>query len=132
GTLLPIGGYKGSGLALIIGLLAGVLNGGAFGRDVRDFGTAATGEANTGQFVVALDVARFLPLAAFTAAVGRHIPDFPAATRPPGSSALALPRGAPRRRRAERSRDGGVVSPALLVHLDEPATKLKLRRLGEH
>src|SRR5262252_9739220 len=26
GTLLPIGGHKGSGLALVIGLLAGVLN----------------------------------------------------------------------------------------------------------
>ena len=37
GVLLPIGGYKGSGLALMIGLLAGVLNGAAFGRDVIDF-----------------------------------------------------------------------------------------------
>ena len=35
GVLLPIGGHKGSGLALMIGLLAGVLNGAAFGRDVR-------------------------------------------------------------------------------------------------
>ena len=37
GVLLPIGGHKGSGLALIIGLLAGVLNGAAFGRDVVEF-----------------------------------------------------------------------------------------------
>ena len=37
GVLLPIGGHKGSGLALIIGLLGGVLNGAAFGRDVVDF-----------------------------------------------------------------------------------------------
>ena len=36
GVLLPIGGHKGSGLALMIGLLAGVLNGAAFGRDVID------------------------------------------------------------------------------------------------
>src|SRR5262249_7814899 len=47
GTLLPIGGHKGSGLALIIGLLAGVLNGAAFGRDLREFGTDAKREANT-------------------------------------------------------------------------------------
>src|SRR4029450_10802609 len=71
GTLLPIGGYKGSGLALIIRLLAGVPNRAAFGRAVRDFGTDAREEANTGQFVVALDVARFLPLATFTAEVDR-------------------------------------------------------------
>jgi L-2-hydroxycarboxylate dehydrogenase (NAD+) len=34
GLLLPIGDYKGSGLSLIIGLLAGTLNGAAFGREV--------------------------------------------------------------------------------------------------
>src|SRR5215470_8836212 len=31
GLLLPIGGYKGAGLALVLGLLAGTLNGAAFG-----------------------------------------------------------------------------------------------------
>jgi L-2-hydroxycarboxylate dehydrogenase (NAD+) len=31
GLLLPIGGYKGSGLAIVLGLLAGTLNGAAFG-----------------------------------------------------------------------------------------------------
>ncbi len=33
GFLLPIGGYKGYGLALVFGLLAGTLNGAAMGRD---------------------------------------------------------------------------------------------------
>ena len=37
GLLLPIGDYKGYGLSLIIGLLAGTLNGAAFGRNVIDF-----------------------------------------------------------------------------------------------
>ena len=37
GFLLPIGGYKGYGLALIVGLLAGTLNGAAMGQDVIDF-----------------------------------------------------------------------------------------------
>ena len=35
--LLPMGGYKGAGLALMIGMLAGVLNGAFFGRDCVDF-----------------------------------------------------------------------------------------------
>ena len=34
GFLLPIGGYKGYGLALVVGLLAGTLNGAAMGKDV--------------------------------------------------------------------------------------------------
>src|SRR5262249_26848818 len=59
GVLLPIGGYKGSGLALLIGLLAGVLNGAAFGREVIDFTAPGSEECNTGQFMIAVDVSRF-------------------------------------------------------------------------
>ena len=37
GLLVPIGEYKGYGLSLIVGLLAGVLNRAAFGQEVIDF-----------------------------------------------------------------------------------------------
>ena len=59
GFLLPIGGAKGYGLAMAIGLLAGVLNGAAFGSDVVDFTTDTTSPTNTGQFVAAIDIAAF-------------------------------------------------------------------------
>ena len=64
GTYLPMGDYKGSGLSIIIGLLAGPLNGAAFGRDIRDFAAPVGGDLNVGQFIIALDVAR--------AAAGHH------------------------------------------------------------
>ena len=63
GVLLPMGEYKGAGLALMLGLLGGVLNGAAFGRDVVDFNADDASETNTGHFMVAIDIARFLPLA---------------------------------------------------------------------
>ena len=47
GFLLPIGGYKGYGLALGFGLLAGTLNDAAFGRDVIDFNKDDTTPTNT-------------------------------------------------------------------------------------
>src|SRR5262249_6230466 len=75
GLLLPIGGYKGSGLAIMLGLLGGVLNGAAFGRDVIDFNYNQDGATNTGQFMVAIDVARFVPLATFAAETDRHLAD---------------------------------------------------------
>lgn len=59
GFLLPIGGAKGFGLSVAIGLMAGVLNGAAFGSDVVDFTNDTTSETNTGQFVMALDPAAF-------------------------------------------------------------------------
>jgi L-2-hydroxycarboxylate dehydrogenase (NAD+) len=93
---------------------------------VRDFGTDARDEANTGQFVVALDVARFLPLATFTAEVDRHVRDFRASARLPGFDAIRIPGEARRRRKTERGRDGITLTPALLTQLDELAARLKL------
>jgi hypothetical protein len=61
GVLRPMGEYKGGGLALMIGLVAGVLNGAAFGRDVIDFNAADDSATNTGHCIVAVDIARFLP-----------------------------------------------------------------------
>ncbi len=49
GFLVPIGGYKGAGLNIVIGLLAGTLNGAAFGRDVVNFRTELATPTNTGQ-----------------------------------------------------------------------------------
>src|SRR5262245_16676671 len=126
GSLLPIGGHKGSGLALIIGLLAGALNGAAFGRDVRDFGTTTTDEVNTGQFVIALDVARFLPPEKFAAEVDRHVRDLRASARLPGVDAIRIPGAERRRRRDERSRNGIVLAPALIKQLDALASNLAL------
>src|SRR6185312_2644904 len=63
--LLPMAGYKGAGLAIMIGMLAGVLNGALFGRDCVDFNAEPDKLTNTGQLVVALDPARFQPLATF-------------------------------------------------------------------
>ena len=63
GHLLPIGEYKGYALSLIIGLLAGSLNGAAFGRSIVDFLKNPATPTNTGQSVLALSVEAFLPVA---------------------------------------------------------------------
>src|SRR6266446_5588734 len=66
GLLLPIGDYyKGYGLSLMTGLLAGTLNQAAFGRDVVDFVKEQGKAANTGHAIVAVSVEAFAPAAAF-------------------------------------------------------------------
>ena len=62
GFLVPIGGYKGSGLTMAIGLLAGVLNGAAFGRSVVDHRADASTPTNTGQLLVAFRADLFRPV----------------------------------------------------------------------
>ncbi len=84
GLLMPIGGHKGSGLALVLGLLAGVLNGAAFGREVVDFNADDESACNTGHFIIALDVSRFLPIAAFKAQIDRQLRDLKSSPVLPG------------------------------------------------
>src|ERR1700682_1921155 len=65
GFLVPVGGPKGYGLALMFGLLAGTLNGAAFGRDVVDYTVDSKTASNTGQSIMAVDIATFADVQAF-------------------------------------------------------------------
>jgi L-2-hydroxycarboxylate dehydrogenase (NAD+) len=131
GILLPIGGYKGSGLAIILGLLAGPLNGAVFGRDVIDFNADDASECNTGHFIIALDVARFTPLQEFCAEVDRHLRDLRNSRRLPGFDAIRLPGEQRRRRREERLRDGVPMPQELIVQLDKLAGELNVKQLRD-
>jgi LDH2 family malate/lactate/ureidoglycolate dehydrogenase len=124
GLLLPIGGYKGSGLALVLGLLAGTLNRAAFGRDVVDFNADEESFGDTGHFIIALDIARFRPLADFTAEVDRHLRDLRGSRKLPGFDAIRLPGEERRRRRVDRVANGVPMSRELLVQLDRLAGEL--------
>jgi L-2-hydroxycarboxylate dehydrogenase (NAD+) len=130
GVLLPIGGYKGSGLALTIGLLAGTLNGAAFGRDVIDFNQPGTQETNTGQFVAAIDVKRFVPMETFGAEVDRHLAELRASKRLPGVERIRTPGEDRVRRRAARVRDGLALPLPLGKQLDELAATLGIAPLA--
>jgi LDH2 family malate/lactate/ureidoglycolate dehydrogenase len=130
GVLLPIGGYKGSGLALMIGLLAGVLNGAAFGHEVIDFTAPGTEQCNTGQFVIALDVKRFAQPEVFAREVDRHLRDLRASARLPGVDAIRHPGEQRQKRKMERERDGVPLAAGLVKQLDELAGALKVKPLS--
>jgi L-2-hydroxycarboxylate dehydrogenase (NAD+) len=131
GMLLPIGGYKGSGLAIMLGLLAGTLNGAAFGRDVIDFNYNQEDATNTGQFVVAIDIKRFTPLATFVAETDRHLAGLRASKRLPGVEDIRLPGDRRRACRIERLHNGVPLPAALLAQLDKLARDLNVQTLSE-
>ena len=124
GVLLPIGGYKGAGLALILGLLAGTLNGAGVGRAVVDFNADERSTANTGHFILALDVRRFIDPALFAAAVVAHLDELRASAPLPGADPIRLPGEERARRRAERVRTGIPIPPALATVLDRLGERL--------
>src|SRR3954451_22517048 len=130
GLLLPIGGYKGSGLAVMLGLIAGPLNRAAFGADVVDFNADDASETNTGHFIIALDIARFLPLAEYKAEVDRHIAALNASQRLPGVDEIRMTGERRRQSREERTRDGFPLSAALVAQLDKLAAELSVKPLS--
>ena len=58
GFLLPFGGYKGYGLALMVDLLAGVLSGGAYLTHVKSWLDQPAEPGNLGHFFIVIDTRR--------------------------------------------------------------------------
>ena len=127
---MPIGAYKGSGLALVLGLLAGPLNGAAFGREVFDFNYNDTDVCNTGHFIVALDVKRFTALDTFKAEMDRHLRDLRTSKPLPGVDAIRLPGQERRARRADRLKNGVPLPRELITQLDAFASELGVKPLA--
>ncbi|HUC52346.1 MAG TPA: Ldh family oxidoreductase [Xanthobacteraceae bacterium] len=126
GHLLPIGDYKGYGLSLIIGLLAGALNGAALGRDVIDF-VKNTGQAtNTGQAIAALAVETFMPASEFKRAVDRIIRDIRNSQKLPGVERIWLPGEQSHAKLLDRRAHGVPMPKSLRESLDTVARELNI------
>ena len=107
GFLLPIGGPKGYGLSVAIGLLAGVLNGAAFGADVVDFTSDTSSSTNTGQFVMALNPIAFGLGDGFALEAARVFAEMRASTPLPGHDPVRLP-GDGKSEEAQSRREKGI------------------------
>ena len=131
GFLLPIGGYKGYGLALVVGLLAGTLNGAAMGRDVVDFNKDDVTPTNTGQAIVAIDPAAFGDIDAFKSAVDRLVRDLRASERLPGVERIWMPGEQSHAKRAAQTRAGIAIAPGLRQTLARLAADIGIEPLEE-
>lgn len=129
GFLMPIGGYKGSGLNIAIGLLAGALNGAAFGRDVVDQNADLASPTNTGQAMFVMRPDLFRPDGS-GAAVAEHLAELRGSgSNRPGP--LRLPGDEAARLEAENRAEGIAVSPKLLDELDGLARRLGAEQLQD-
>jgi LDH2 family malate/lactate/ureidoglycolate dehydrogenase len=130
GLLLPIGGYKGYGLSLIFGLLAGTLNGAAMGRDVVDFNADDTSVTNTGQAILAINIEAFGDAAGFRRNVDRLSREIRESERLPGVERIWLPGEQSRLTRLKRETDGVPIPQALRATLDRLADEVGAPRLA--
>src|SRR5579862_1083827 len=134
GMLLPLGGmeagYKGYGLAMIIGLLAGTLGGAAMGKDVIDFNHDDDSVTNTGQAIAAINISAFIDIATFKAAVDTLARDIRGSARMPGVARIAMPGERSHETRLARAKNGIPIAPALAQNLNQVADELGMAKLG--
>jgi LDH2 family malate/lactate/ureidoglycolate dehydrogenase len=130
GFLMPIGGYKGYGLALIVGMLAGTLSGAAMGKEVIDFNHDFVTPTNTGQAILAIDIRAFGELAAFKARVDHLVREIRASERMPDVDRIWLPGEQSHAKRVQQERDGIALAPALVAQLTQFAKDIGIAPLN--
>lgn len=120
GLILPLGGPKGSGLSLMMEILAGVMTGAAFGGDVGNQYTKFDGPQNVGHMIVAFRPGAFVGddyqtrMAELVARAKGSTPVDP-------DQPVLLPGEPEARREAERRRTGIPVDPADFAMLETEA-----------
>jgi LDH2 family malate/lactate/ureidoglycolate dehydrogenase len=134
GFLLPLGGhqagYKGYGMALVFGILAGTLNRAAMGREVIDFNADDASATNTGQAILALDISAFQEADEFQRNVDSLSRDIRGSQRMKGFERIFLPGEQSHAKFAERSRHGVPVGEPLLAALNQLGAKLGIGSPG--
>ena len=90
-SLLPIGGAKGYGLALAIGLIAGTLNGAAFNGPKSSSPSDPSAASNTGQFICAIDLSAFGDPDVIRGEVDEVIDQMKSSPPRPGFEAVRIP-----------------------------------------
>jgi len=130
GSLLPIGGYKGYGLAVMIGLLAGALNNAAVGKGTIDFNAHHDLITNTGQTIIAVDPSAFGDKEAFIERVITLVNDLKSSSTLPGVNEIRVPGDGAAKVMAERMRLGIPVAPELLEALNACAKECGMTSLN--
>ncbi|HEX3536037.1 MAG TPA: Ldh family oxidoreductase, partial [Stellaceae bacterium] len=128
GALLPLGGadggYKGTGLAVMVEILCGLLTG-------LGFGVEPTGRHNDGCFMACFKVDAFRPLAEFKKEVGEFVKYLKETPPAEGSSGVLYPGEIEHRRQQDRAKNGIEVEDATWTRIKIIADEYNLTdRLG--
>jgi uncharacterized oxidoreductase len=116
GAILPLGGasgHKGSGLAMMIGLLAGLADSGE---------DPASGEV--GHLLMAIDIEAFLPLGRFQAQVREFVRHVRSSRPAEGLEEVLIPGDRAARNRERRLREGIPIEPSTWEELTRLAREL--------
>lgn len=118
GSLLPLGGPKGSGLAMIIDIMAGILTGSSFGLKLKSF-HELEGPTGVGATFIAIDIRRFMDPEYFAAQVTAYTQEMKSLHLQPGVSAILFPGEVESIKEEKSSIDGIEVPETVVTAIDQ-------------
>jgi LDH2 family malate/lactate/ureidoglycolate dehydrogenase len=124
GTLAPMGGPKGYGLALMVDVLAGMLSGSKYGTGVKTF-HQPEGPTGVGVCCLAIDVERFMPVAAFRGLIRSYAESIRGSKKANGVSRIYLPGEIESEKEKTSSREGIEINADTTKHLNQILEKIK-------
>ena len=123
GFPMPLGGYKGSGLAVMVEILCAVLGGGAMTTELG--GTRVYNQPmRVSHFFMAIDVARFLPLEEFEARMERLAASLKNVKTAPGYEEVVIAGEPEWREEARRLKEGIPLDEGVWQALVDTAAKV--------
>jgi LDH2 family malate/lactate/ureidoglycolate dehydrogenase len=125
GLLMPLGGYKGSGLGMLVEILCGVLGGGTMGAEVGGLHIKDR-KMNTTHTFIAIDIARFMPLDRFQSRMEQLVSGVKATRTAQGYTEVLVAGDPEWRKEAERLRDGIPIEDNLWHRLASLARDLQV------
>jgi LDH2 family malate/lactate/ureidoglycolate dehydrogenase len=124
GWILPIGGYKGFGITMVLEILAGVLTGGALGTELRELYGIPDKSQRLGHFALVIDPEAFMSRKEFEDRMAFYLVMIKGSERAPGVDEIIVAGEPEQRRYSERLKTGVPIEPKVLASLEALATEL--------
>ncbi len=122
GSVLPFGGAKGYGIAMMIDMMAGVMTGAAFGPRIGDLYKTLDVPQNVGVFIHLVHAGAFQPAEAFKRRMDEMIREIKANRPARGVEEVMVPGEIEARMAERRARDGIPLPVELVDQLDRLAS----------
>ena len=126
GSVVPFGGAKGSGIAMVIDIICGVMSGSGFGHYMYDATKYPDRSNHTGHSCVAIDISKFINYEDFIKTMKVYCQDLSALKAAPGFDKVIMPGVKEADSRREMHKNGIPLPAAVYDELKGFAEKYKL------
>ena len=133
GAVLPFGGHKGSGMAIMIDILSGVLSGAAFGCHVAQTKSKTEKQniSDIGHMFLVMRISALQSEQGFESRIRQMTDELKNASKAQGTEEILLPGEPEARKEAENLRLGIPVSRAIFAELQKLCASMDMRNLLE-